>query len=172
MAVAMVATRRLNFKLFKSEAGYRVRFGEDGGPPIEAPFQADLKEDGRLAGVMTQIDNEICSYDDLRDLGTELWTGLNAEPIGSAVAEARRRSDSFFHICFELPPELERVPWETVYDPDSAGLLAVEPDYCVLRTPDLECAPIPPSKSPARSSACLPWCPKGQVWGSSRSSII
>jgi hypothetical protein len=161
----MVGTRRLNFKLFRSEKGYCVRFWEDGGSSIEAPFQADLREGGRLSGVIAKIESDVCTRDDLRDLGAEIWTGLNTEPVGRAVAEARRRPDSFFHICFELPPELEQVPWETVYDIEHAIFLAAEPNYCVIRTPNIECGPIPPIKESGEELCLLAAVPEGSGLG-------
>jgi hypothetical protein len=161
----MVGTRRLNFKIFKSETGYCARFWEDGGSSIEAPFQADLREGGRLSGVIAKIESDVCTRDDLRDLGVELWTGLNTEPVGRAVAEARRRPDSFFHICFELPPELEQVPWETVYDLERAIFLAAEPNYCVIRTPNIECEPIPTMKESGEELCLLAAVPEGSGLG-------
>jgi hypothetical protein len=158
-------TRRLIFNLFKAEAGYRVRFWLDEESPIEAPFQADLKEGGRLAGVIGKIENDICTRDDLRDLGSELWTGLNADPIRLAVAEARRQSPFFFQICLELPPELEQVPWETLYDLEGGAFLAAEPNYCVIRTPKLEHGPFPPVKAPREELRLLAVVPEGSGLG-------
>jgi hypothetical protein len=161
----MVGTRRLNFKLFRSEKGYCVRFWEDGGSSIEAPFQADLREGGRLSGVIAKIESDVCTRDDLRDLGAEIWTGLNTEPVGRAVAEARRRPDSFFHICFELPPEQQSTISNTPFSSQPNQTIAL----FVLLTSNAD--RYPPSKNLARSSACSRLFPKGQVWVSSKSSI-
>ncbi|MFC7626584.1 CHAT domain-containing protein [Paraburkholderia humisilvae] len=76
----------------------------------------------------------MCTRDDLRDLGTELWAGLLSGGIKSEVDGVRIMPGRLVQICLCLPPELEQIPWEAVYDIDRAVFLAVQPGYCVLRT--------------------------------------
>jgi hypothetical protein len=161
----VIVKRCLTFKLIKSDAGYRVSFCEDDAAPVEAPFEADLKEGGRLAGMIARIESDICTHDDLRELGAELWTGLTAEAVGRAVAEARRRPDSFFQLCLELPPELEQVPWEALYDLERAIFFAADLDHCVVRTPHIERKPTPPIKAPNEELPLLAVVPEGSGLG-------
>jgi len=155
-----MVTRYLNFKLFKSEAGYQVRFSQDGGLPIEAPFQVELRE-GRLAGVIAKIENDNCTRDDLRDLGSQMWTGLTADPVGPRVTEALRQTDCFFQIRLDLPPELEQLPWEALYDIDRAIFFAGYPGYCLIRDPLVEAEPVPAAEAPRQGLHLLAVVPEG-----------
>jgi CHAT domain len=131
-------TRCLSFKLQKADTKYRVRLCVDNQPPLEGPFQVELGEGSRIAAVIARIENDTCTRDDLRDLGSELWTGLAADNLRRAVMAATTATDTLFQIRLELPPELEQVPWEVLYDMDGARFLAAEPGWCVIRDPPID----------------------------------
>jgi hypothetical protein len=100
---------------------------------LEGPFDVELSEGSRLAAVIDRIENDTCTRDDLRDLGTELWTGLIADDRGTAVYESIAVNDALLQISLSLPPELEPVPWECLYD--GMRFLAAEPGWSVIRDP-------------------------------------
>ena len=158
-------TVRLSFAVIKSDEGYRVRLTRDGAEPVEAAFQADVSEGTRLAGVVARIENDTCSDDDLRDLGSELWSGLTVDEVGQCVAEARDQANCYFQICLKLPLELEGLPWETLYDAEKNIFLATEPDYCVLRDPTDHNGPLPEGDARAGEIKLLAVIPEGSNLG-------
>lgn len=153
----MTDARCFHFKLLRAETTYRVHLTVDDQPAMEGPFHVELSEGSRLGAVIDRIENDTCTRDDLRDLGSELWAGLIAEDRGRAVAEAIAVSDTLLQIRLSLPPELEEVPWECLYD--GTKFLAAEPGWSVVRDPPLERAtarPVSNLKSELRVLAVIP----------------
>jgi hypothetical protein len=73
----------------------------------------------------------------LREIGTNLWSGLLSGEIRSAVADARQDKSSFFQLRLRLPPEFEKLPWEALHDQSSKTFLAEHSRMCIIR--DAEC---------------------------------
>src|SRR5262249_51541077 len=95
----------------------------------------------RLSRVLEGIENNHCSLDDLKEIGVNLWAGLMAGKVGERFEAIRREIEeqtqteadfggARFQLRLGLPPELEGLPWEALYQERDFAFLACHPDHC------------------------------------------
>lgn len=139
-----IETQVLHFELVEQGALYRTRLSVGGEKTIEEDFDFELPEDSRLFGVARSIEVGTCSEDDLRDIGSQLWTGLTGGAIRERVDLAFADTEKFTQVRLTLPrsrPEatlsLPLLPWEALYDEQNIKFLAGHPRCCIIREPDL-----------------------------------
>jgi CHAT domain/SIR2-like domain len=97
----------------------------------------------RLTRVLERIERDQCTLDDLREIGVNLWAGLMTGEVGERFEALRReieleaggREPVRFQLRLTLPPELDALPWESLYHEKDFGFIACHPDHCVLRSP-------------------------------------
>jgi len=121
---------------------------------VEADFSYDF-ENKRLTRVLEGLENNHCSLDDLKEIGSNLWTGLMAGRIDEHFAMIRQEiaeagvgvEEAHFQFRLGLPPELEGLPWEALYQEREFAFLGCHRDLSVLRSPSAQIAPppLPPS---------------------------
>lgn len=168
----------LDFRLRKNEAknAFVVHLvaGEWEG---ETDFAFDLTNQ-RLRRIVERIENNRCTFDDLRDIGANLWVGLMNGVVGSHLEnvlkeiEEQAREESAeslgvrFHFRLSLPPELEALPWEALYHERKYAFLSTHPDRCVVRCPSSKIAiPPPPPDIHHRQLRILVVIPSGSGLG-------
>jgi hypothetical protein len=108
----------------------------------------------RLTRVLERIERDQCTLDDLREIGVNLWAGLMTGKVGERFEALRKeiepeaggREQVRFQLRLTLPPELEALPWESLYHEKDFGFIACHPDHCVLRSPPASIKPptLPP----------------------------
>jgi len=106
----------------------------------EGLFEANLGSD-RLSRVLGRIQGNQAKQEELRDVGSQLWAGLQSSAVARAMGQVRARWNAekpFYQIRLSLPPELTTLPWETMYDERDVGFFAEATDYCVLHDPPAE----------------------------------
>ncbi len=145
----------LDFHLRNDEArGVFVVQLVDRAWKVEEDFSFDFANK-RLSRVLEGIENNHCSLDDLKEIGVNLWTGLmtgkvgeHFETIRQEIEEQTQAGADFEGVRFQfrlgLPPELEGLPWEALYQERDFAFLACHPDHCVLRSPSARIAAPPP----------------------------
>ncbi|HXO29556.1 MAG TPA: CHAT domain-containing protein, partial [Thermoanaerobaculia bacterium] len=120
-------------------SGWDVELQVDGGALTCARFEVDLAmASGQTARDLQLIRDNTCTVDDIQNLGSELWTkllgGQLEEQFDRARRECRAREGGILRIRLALPPELEDVPWEALWDFDELSL-ATSPLVSVARSP-------------------------------------
>lgn len=132
-------TVRLGFRLFDAGDGlYRVELSIDGTGAVTGTFEFDLRPDSRAGRVLRAVEQGRAHLEDLKDIGSQLWGGLLNGEVGRALARwrvAAAGQEPFVQFRLDLPPELESLPWEALYDEQQGGFLSSRPRVCVLREP-------------------------------------
>jgi hypothetical protein len=119
--------------------GWSVELQTDGQAPQSSRFEVDLTSpDSQPRKELEKIRDNSCSADDIRSLGNELWTRLLSGPNEKAYDRLLQRWEAggVFKIRFALPPSLESLPWEAIYDFEKECCLATHPLASVVRVPD------------------------------------
>ncbi len=127
-----------DFRLAREESLYRVNLSVDRSDQHVGTFEFDLKSSSRISQVIRDIEANNCRKDDLRDVGSHLWIGLVENEIGDFFKQRLAAAENTgAHLIFRLnlPPELEKLPWETLYDEAKEGFLCSNPNISVVRTP-------------------------------------
>lgn len=152
-----VVDTRVRFTLGESAEGLTVTLQADGSDAVTAPFGLNLV-DGQACREIAAIEAGQCTVEDIQNLGNELWTQLRAGAIEEAVARTRHRCrrnrDAVLQVRLELPPSLEHLPWEALFDFDEVeeSSLATSPVTSVVRG---YCGPAPPQPTPRGGSGPL-----------------
>ncbi|HEX9641243.1 MAG TPA: CHAT domain-containing protein, partial [Candidatus Krumholzibacteria bacterium] len=150
----------LTFSLHGGNERFRVSvgtsLGDDGG---EADFDFDLSSGARTEHVLRRIRMDQCSVDDLKDIGIQLWSGLETGYGRDAFAEllAGLGETENLQIRLSLPDDLEHLPWESLYDREF-GFLAAHPRISLLREVDTRLSRVPRQQRdlPARVLVVIP----------------
>ncbi|MFX0200918.1 MAG: CHAT domain-containing protein [Candidatus Hodarchaeota archaeon] len=126
------------FQLIKKDGSYFVHLSVDGLDSCDGKFEFDLDPLSRISQVIRDIESNNCQKDDLKDIGSQLWVGLVENETSELFKQKRvdaERSEAQIQFRLNLPPELESLPWETLYDETDAGFLVINPKYCIMRSP-------------------------------------
>ena len=159
-----------HFKLTSTGGGYAVALSVDSGDRATAPFLFNLDASSRLNQVVKSMVEGIVEYDDLRDVGTNLFTGLINGGVRDLYLKARRAleasaggtsapGDTQIMLRLDLPAELRTLPWECLYEEERApGFLLNEPGYSLARdTPNLDIPGMVPRRTlPVRMLVVIP----------------
>ena len=128
----------LHFTVDETPEGATVELSIDGGAALRGAFELDLA-DSQVGREVAAIAANECGIDDIQDVGNELWTKLQAGDLGPAVADARDacvEREGVLQVRLRLPPSLEGLPWEGLYDFESLeSELATSPVTAVVRVP-------------------------------------
>jgi hypothetical protein len=113
----------------------------------EASFGFELEEGSRTAQVIDRISTGDCTLDDLRDVGSQLFTGVFSGDVATIFDACRSGAtpESPLIIRLSLPVELQQLPWESLYDEKKDTFLVSRPKFCVVREPP---EALPPSRAP------------------------
>ena len=163
-------TRTFRFTLTSTGSGYSVALSVDSGERATAPFQFSLDPSSRLNQVVRSMVDGIVEYHDLRDVGTNLFTGLINGSVRDLYLNARRALETSAEVTpgpggkqimlrLDLPAELRALPWECLYEEERApGFLLNEPGYSLVRdTPHVDLPEIPPKRTlPVRMLVVIP----------------
>jgi hypothetical protein len=133
----------LDFRFRKDDQrGVFVVHMVDSAWDVGEDFAFDL-QNRRLSRVLEKIEHNQCTLDDLREIGVNLWAGLMAGKVGEHFEALRKEIEPQpgdpgpirLQFRLTLPPELEALPWESLYYEKDFGFVACHPDHCVLRAP-------------------------------------
>lgn len=141
------------------DGSFVVALSVDGGDAISAPLNLDLAS-SQTALEIAAVTQGDCTADDVQNLGSELWIQLQGGDIEEAVAAARlrcRQNDGVLQVHLALPPSLDALPWESLFDFEEASL-ATSPASTVARVlPDANAvAGHEPAPAPIRMLLVLP----------------
>ena len=132
----------LEFRLTSNgDEGIVVELSVDGEEPVSAPFRLDLSSGGSQTRREAEaIESGQCTPDDIQSFGSELLAKLHGgdaveRRFQSARRECRERPGSILEIRLSVPPSLESIPWESLFDFDEGGSLATSPIASVVRSP-------------------------------------
>lgn len=126
----------LTFRLSSVGDEYVVRLEAEGHDSVESPFEIDLAPSSRLSNVIDQIDSNYATRDDLADIGSHLWAGLMPDAVAALfdrICAENEPRQPVYHFRLAVPPELEYLPWETLYDEKSRAFLSAHPRFCLMR---------------------------------------
>lgn len=116
--------------------GWSVTLQVDDGPAFSAPCDLEMAPEGQAERELQAIAKNTCTADDIQDLGSELWTKLLGSAIKEEVERAQRQcrdQEGILKIRLHLPPALEDLPWEALFDYDE-GALGTSPRTSVVRS--------------------------------------
>jgi hypothetical protein len=133
----------LCFHLSGSSKSYGVRVVVDGTQVAEIPFAWDFEPTSRVRKVIAGIEGGNCRKDDLRDVGTLLWNAICPAAVREKIAQLADRSPASVSIRIAMPPEreIERLPWESLYDERRGLSLSCNQRYSLSRLPGVDCPP-------------------------------
>ena len=147
------ASHRLLFRLVDVGGALEVRITVDDEPTLAAPFDDEWRVEPDLAEILVKIESGVATLEDLKTIGSRLWASLSAEDCGGPLRQrirdirARQRSEGLrVSIGLELPPGLDALPWESLYDLRGSTFLACDPRCVVTRAPQAEGLPFAPRK--------------------------
>jgi hypothetical protein len=128
--------RTLTFDVTGESGPFVVQLRAGEGPAVTGTFDDELLGSARIQGVIENIEQGRCTPEDLQDVGTHLWDALLVEEVGVAFNRTReeaRQAGDHLAIVLRLPPALELLPWEALYDERQRAFLAIEPRSSILR---------------------------------------
>jgi hypothetical protein len=127
----------LHFRIFDSE-GLQVSLSVDGRPKVEAALDLGWRYTRSAQSALRQIEHGTCELDQLKDIGAQLWESLLPEGIRESVEKLRMEQvdgDARLTVRLDLPPELEGLPWEALFDMQRLHFLATHPRGAIVRHP-------------------------------------
>lgn len=141
----------LNFTVLEDADGARrVQLAVDGEPPAEAEFCWAAPEESPLGQRLQRIRmSGEHVQDEIENVGRELLYALLGTNNGrsSGPVQARfeaaftaRADDTVLQLRLKLPPSLQHLPWEALYDVNR-GHLALRDDASVCREPPIAPGP-------------------------------
>ena len=113
-----------------------------GNDSADAPFLFENPEGSRISKVLTDFSNGIASFDDVREIGTYLFSGLLQGDVETLFEKARAEieqsntgggEEQQCVIRLIVPPELQTLPWESFYDESHRGFLLNHRQYTLIR---------------------------------------
>jgi hypothetical protein len=115
-----------------------LKVGEE---TADGPFLFDNPPGSRISKVLTDFSNGIASFDDVREIGTYLFSGLLQGDVEKLFDKARAEIeqgtsaglDKQCVIRLIVPPELQQLPWESFYDESRRGFLLNHRQYTLIR---------------------------------------
>ncbi|HEY2155054.1 MAG TPA: CHAT domain-containing protein [Isosphaeraceae bacterium] len=144
--------------------GYVVRLEWDGNEPAEEAFDGDPLGSATIAEALRSIDAGRDEKEHLKIVGLQLWEGLMTGSVRDLFRAAWRlglADGRMFHVRLTLPPELEGLPWEALYNEEENGFLAAREQYCVIRTGSCHFLPALARGGDPRPPGILLVVPKG-----------
>jgi hypothetical protein len=130
--------RRLIFVLTErtgGSPGYLVRLSADSEETVDAPFECDPQAERKTSEALAAIEAGSCGSEDLYYVGSKLWGGLcsgKVRDLFRRIREAAGQERCLFHARIVIPPALEALPWETLYD-SRLGFLATNQRFAIIR---------------------------------------
>ncbi|HUE89315.1 MAG TPA: CHAT domain-containing protein [Vicinamibacterales bacterium] len=156
--------RTLTFDVAGESGRFVVQLSVDGGPSVTGTFDDDLLGSARIRAVIDDIEQGRCKPEDLQDVGTLLWDALLVDEVARVFDrtrdEAKQAGDHLaINLC--LPPSLELLPWESLYDERQRVFVAIEPRYSIVRGgTDSPPVSLPP-RAPGQPLSVLAVIPEG-----------
>lgn len=138
-----------------------------GTESADGPFLFENPEGSRISKVLSDFSGGIASFDDVREIGTYLFSGLlqgDVEKLfDKARADIERVNTSVGEedqcvIRLVVPPELQQLPWESFYDESHRGFLLNHRQYTLIREAErVEATPrVGPGKLPLSMLVVVP----------------
>jgi hypothetical protein len=138
-----------------------------GADSADGPFLFENPEGSRIAKVLNDFSNGVASFDDVREIGTYLFSGLLQGDVEklfeTARSEIERSSSTGVNeqqcvIRLVVPPELQQLPWESFYDESRRGFLLNHRQYTLIREAErVETTPrVGPGKLPLSMLVVVP----------------
>lgn len=148
----------ISIRIGGSSTAYESEIRLGTAAAVRAVFQLERHDGTVVARAISTLESGYYANDDLKYLGAQLWDALLP---GALAAEARKliQDSDLTLLRLEVPPELEILPWEAVWD-DHLRYLACHPKVCMVHSPPQRSAP-PPRGTPADSLAILVVIPQG-----------
>jgi hypothetical protein len=169
-----VPNRTLKLSLGAEQGAFTVTLQTETGESARAPFQFDSSRTGI---VIDSLANG-ARNDDLKDVGTQLLSGLLTGEVGTLFRRVRDELDAEARAAMAardpdapgelepyqlvmrlaLPPDLQRLPWECLHDEHTAGFLLTQSRYCLVRDlPSVSVQPrVPLARLPISVLAVIP----------------
>jgi CHAT domain-containing protein len=162
-----LAVRTFTFTLSVADNGYAVALTTESGARATSPFQFDLDPQSRLNGVIASMRDGIVTYDQLQDVGANLYKGLINGDVATLFNTVRQQDadtcagagdEARFILRLLLPPALGYLPWECLYEEERGfGFLLNGLRYSLVReTTTGQIAPFPQPAGRVRMLAVIP----------------
>ncbi len=113
-----------------------------GTESADGPFLFENPEGSRISKVLNDFSSGIASFDDVREIGTYLFSGLLQGDVEKLFDKARAEIEQATMAGGEeqqcvirliVPPELQQLPWESFYDESHRGFLLNHRQYTLIR---------------------------------------
>lgn len=113
-----------------------------GTESADGPFLFENPEGSRISKVLTDFSSGVASFDDVREIGTYLFSGLLQGDVEKLFDRARADIEQATSAGGEeqqcvirliVPPELQQLPWESFYDESRRGFLLNHRQYTLIR---------------------------------------
>jgi hypothetical protein len=112
-----------------------------GSESADGPFLFENPEGSRISKVLNDFSGGIASFDDVREIGTYLFSGLLQGDVEKLFDKARAEieqanttgGEEQCVIRLVVPPELQQLPWESFYDESHRGFLLNHRQYTLIR---------------------------------------
>lgn len=163
-----MSTVCFHFQLVKQNDSYVVWLMIDGDKQGEFKFDCDLNDSSELVQAIERIEYNDCDSDDLKYVGSLLWDGLVSDEVLTILYRTMDESDEHaqYHFRIELPDaELERLPWEALYETTRIGFLSDHARFCILRHPPALINPLKIAKRSPGPLSVLVVIPTGSGLG-------
>jgi hypothetical protein len=145
------------FKVFRRDGSLRVALhGRGIDSPVEDAFLFDCSPDTQVEAALENISENVCTFDDLRYVGEQLWIALTSKTVGGALRMARASQDPKAEVEFrlDLTDDVRGFPWETLYD-KKIGFWAGKSKFNLVQHPPEEAEFGPAQARPANKPHML-----------------
>ena len=123
---------RAVLELTRVEENFNVRFYIEDQPPLEGPFLFDCTEGTPEYLAIKRLEKgELERLSNIGEIGAPLWASLFFGPM--ELAWRKNAWNKYCHLRLLLPPELEWLPWETLYDEVKGQYLLESGMFSIIR---------------------------------------
>jgi hypothetical protein len=149
--------------------GYNVRLRCEELGSGEDRFDGDPLNEELTKKKLEAIDAGRGEKDSLKWVGMQLWEGLIAgkvQQLFNNACHAALEDGRMFHFRLRMPPELEVLPWEALFNDAENYFLATRERFCVIRAGSSDArsrpfGPAPPPPAVGHPPGILLVMPKG-----------
>jgi hypothetical protein len=125
--------------------GFLVHLQAGDQGTAHGPFELELGEGRQINNKLANIQSGVCSLDDLRYVGSQLFDCLIAGKDVRALFDQARTSPQrplVLPIHLVLPDDLLDLPWEALYDDRRDKYIVSNTSYGLIRDPQIDIGPI------------------------------
>jgi hypothetical protein len=118
--------------IVKLDSEGRTELKIEGFGSVTGRFEFDLSE--RVEQVLQEIEAGYCKSEDLKDVGSQLFSGLFAQELGKLFQKVYiERQDQPVRLRLAIANTWWRLPWEALYDERRSAFFSSNPKHSIIR---------------------------------------